>query len=262
MAITRRMSSTTQVTWPYKENRRVYIIIKKPFSMGLVTRLYLIRHAQSEDNVNQVISGHRQTPLTSLGHKQARSLSWRIQWVPIDVLVSSDLPRAVQTVDYLRSVLGKKKCVYDARLREQSLGEHEGMEYGSEWMSRGSQGIDFTPVGGESESTQREKIRECLYDLFDNYSGRRVAIVTHNDVLKYAVPWLTGTEHTARPHRNTALSVLDINWIGHGTIHMLADTRHLQWSHIQATFRGWYEATHLFPHSGIRGAFRAMKQIE
>lgn len=37
----------------------------------LMTTIYLARHGQDEDNLNGVLNGHRNQPLTGLGKQQA-----------------------------------------------------------------------------------------------------------------------------------------------------------------------------------------------
>jgi probable phosphoglycerate mutase len=75
---------------------------------GLVERLILARHAESEYNVQGLISAdpssHR-SPLTSRGMQQARSLADRLARDGIDLCVTSGTLRAVQTAEIVASAL-------------------------------------------------------------------------------------------------------------------------------------------------------------
>ena len=61
--------------------------------------ILFIRHGQTDANRDGIVQGHQPTPLNDLGHRQALMLARRLQsYSPaIEVLVSSDLLRAVQT---------------------------------------------------------------------------------------------------------------------------------------------------------------------
>ena len=83
-------------------------------------QIYLIRHAQSEDNVVEVDLSRRMTRaefnaflrhapesrLTALGEEQARRLTQRLAQVPITQLYTSPLPRALATAQVLAAGRG------------------------------------------------------------------------------------------------------------------------------------------------------------
>lgn len=75
---------------------------------GQVKRLIVARHAESEYNVQALISAdpssHR-SPLTSLGIQQSRSLADRLAGDEIDLCVASGTLRAVQTADIVATAL-------------------------------------------------------------------------------------------------------------------------------------------------------------
>ena len=61
--------------------------------------LFIARHGQNEDNVNGILNGHRDLPLTELGRQQARQLAVEIgrAGMAIDVVLASPLSRALET---------------------------------------------------------------------------------------------------------------------------------------------------------------------
>ena len=61
------------------------------------TRLLLIRHGETVDNVNKIMQGQTPGKLTPNGVEQARELAMRLKQEHIDAFVSSDLKRAVDT---------------------------------------------------------------------------------------------------------------------------------------------------------------------
>ena len=56
-----------------------------------MTTLYLVRHGETVDNVNQIMQGQTQGELNENGIRQARQVSeeWKDQ--PLDAVIASDL---------------------------------------------------------------------------------------------------------------------------------------------------------------------------
>ena len=61
-------------------------------------RLLLVRHGETVDNVNRIMQGQTQGRLTLNGIEQARELGRQLRCEHIDVFLSSDLARAVETL--------------------------------------------------------------------------------------------------------------------------------------------------------------------
>ena len=93
------------------------------------SRVVAIRHAQSLHHVNGLTGGWTDTPLTELGHAQARRLAERLAR-ELDggpaTLYTSDLLRAAETAAHIAEALGVEAIV-DARLREHNNGEAANM---------------------------------------------------------------------------------------------------------------------------------------
>lgn len=70
--------------------------------------LYIARHGQNEDNLNGILNGHRDLPLTALGRQQAYDLAKGIGEIDLtfDVVYSSPLVRALETAQIVCNVLG------------------------------------------------------------------------------------------------------------------------------------------------------------
>jgi len=72
---------------------------KKENYIYMTTKLLLIRHGESEDNVQRKISGFSNVNLTKKGIWQAKRLAYRLKDVPVDIVYCSDLKRAIHTAD-------------------------------------------------------------------------------------------------------------------------------------------------------------------
>src|SRR4051812_17967585 len=93
--------------------------------------ILLLRHGQTDANATGVIQGHGPNPLNALGVEQARRLAARVRPVEPrpEVLVSSDLPRAMRTAEPVSAALGLPVHP-DRAWRERGLGELEGQKIG------------------------------------------------------------------------------------------------------------------------------------
>lgn len=90
-----------------------------------MTKLYLIRHGQTVDNLNQIMQGQTQGELTDEGVRQAQELASQFADTLIDVFVSSDLKRSVDTCRIIADPRGKD-VVQTPLLRERDWGSFTG----------------------------------------------------------------------------------------------------------------------------------------
>ena len=73
-------------------------------------KIYLARHGQDEDNLNGILNGHRNKPLTSIGLNQAEALAGMIKEnnIHFDVIYSSPLRRAFKTAEIISYISGSQ----------------------------------------------------------------------------------------------------------------------------------------------------------
>ena len=64
---------------------------------GNMTILYLVRHGETVDNVNQIMQGQTQGQLTENGIRQAQEVRDRLASEEFSAIISSDLKRSVDT---------------------------------------------------------------------------------------------------------------------------------------------------------------------
>jgi broad specificity phosphatase PhoE len=88
-------------------------------------RLILLRHGQTDYNVDGRMQGHIDSYLTDAGHEQAAEAAPVLASLAPDRLVSSDLRRAVDTAEVVGAACGLP-VKFDPRLRETHLGLWQG----------------------------------------------------------------------------------------------------------------------------------------
>lgn len=150
-----------------------------------MTTLILIRHGETEWNIEGRYTGQSDIPLNARGFKQAQSLAQNLRAEPINAIYSSDLLRARQTAEPLRA--GTDIPLHlDKRLREIHQGEWEGLHfdeirtrYRQAWERRKKQPLDVAPPGGETVGQVRQRVLEASRDILARYPSDHVAIISH-----------------------------------------------------------------------------------
>lgn len=152
---------------------------------------YYVRHGQTVWNVENKICGSTDSPLTELGHAQARALGEKIaaQKLRIDEIRCSPLSRARDTALEISKIIGVPVTV-EPRLMEQNFGKWEGTPRdGADFLSeKANFARDFE--GGES------MLRLCqrIYNLLDEITadpGRVVLLVAHNGISRAVQSYFT-----------------------------------------------------------------------
>ena len=90
-----------------------------------MTTIFLVRHGETVDNARQIMQGQTQGCLNEQGRAQAEAVAQRMAKESIDVVVSSDLRRAVQTAEIIAQPHGLS-VVTTPLLRERDWGSFTG----------------------------------------------------------------------------------------------------------------------------------------
>ena len=83
--------------------------------------IYLVRHGETDYNVEKISQGWRQIPINKKGVEQAETVAITLEKRSYDYFYCSDLLRAQMTADIINKKLNMP-IVYDDRLRERSSG--------------------------------------------------------------------------------------------------------------------------------------------
>jgi len=68
--------------------------------------IYFVRHGQSESNAEKILRGP-ETPLTEKGREQAKLLGERFKTIPVDIIITSTFPRAIETGEIVARETGR-----------------------------------------------------------------------------------------------------------------------------------------------------------
>lgn len=151
-------------------------------------QVLLVRHGQTASNAHGVLQGHLPIPLNDLGRRQAAAVAEGLSRhrPEVEALVTSDLPRAVQTAEPIGRVLGLTATA-DTRWRERSFGSMEGQQVGDAELWRAAAGT-LNPPGAEPLEAMAARVEAALVDLAQQQARRScVAVVTHGGVVRMAL---------------------------------------------------------------------------
>lgn len=155
-----------------------------------MTKLYLIRHGESEWNHQKKVQGQQDTLLTEKGKLQAKKTAIRLLNENIDVIYSSDLKRAKKTAEIIGNVLNLNitplKC-----LREIYFGSWEGQsfellnsKYEKEHKLWLMEPHKFNKEGAENLHQLQERAMLGINKILNVDIGKNILIVSHGATLK------------------------------------------------------------------------------
>jgi len=147
--------------------------------------LILVRHGQTDWNIERRFQGHTDIPLNKVGIDQARALAAAMNGKPIATVYSSDLSRAVQTASILAENRGAA-IMFDQRLREIYMGAWEGRTWmdvktnlPNEIKELRSNPVFSRAEGGESLAELADRLRDFADDMAKTFAGKTVLVVSH-----------------------------------------------------------------------------------
>jgi len=163
-----------------------------------ITTFGLLRHGQTEWNVQKRIQGQQDSSLTEEGVVQARKWGKFLQVQGWTKILASDLGRARETVGHIQTFFDIPS-IFNRLLREQDWGIWTGHtivelenEHGKYLAEQIQKGWDFCPPGGESRNAVYYRTRRALLEAAKYWSGEKVLVVCHEGVLKALVYKLSG----------------------------------------------------------------------
>jgi broad specificity phosphatase PhoE len=160
-------------------------------------KLVIVRHGETESNVQHKVMGQLDSPLTFKGIQQAKAIADRLRRLKFTSIYSSDLGRAVQTANIIAETCGKQ-IIFDAELREWNMGIFEGLTVSEMHEKFPQERQDYEQIGDEYIIPKGESLTQCrargfriLNEIAERHSNENldktgdetVVVVTHGCVL-------------------------------------------------------------------------------
>ncbi|MGH2574485.1 MAG: 2,3-bisphosphoglycerate-dependent phosphoglycerate mutase [Ignavibacteria bacterium] len=160
--------------------------------------LVLIRHGQSQWNLENRFTGWIDIPLSHLGEEEARKAGEKIKGMKFDKVFTSVLKRAIQTYEIAAEIAGLNHLPLekDKALNERMYGDLQGLnkdemreKFGAEKVHIWRRSYDIAPPNGESLKDTAERVLPYYHSKIEPElkSGKNILIVAHGNSLRALV---------------------------------------------------------------------------
>jgi 2,3-bisphosphoglycerate-dependent phosphoglycerate mutase len=159
-----------------------------------MSTLILLRHGQSQWNLENRFTGDEDIELTTAGEQEAKNAGSLLKSFTIDIAFTSALKRAIHTLNIVMAEIGRTVPEYNSpALNERNYGELQGLnkaetieKYGAEKVLLWRRSFGTRPPGGESlKDTFDRVIPYYEKDIMPSLSeGKSVLIVAHGNSLR------------------------------------------------------------------------------
>lgn len=202
---------------------------------SISTRICIVRHGETDWNVEKRIQGHTDVPLNATGRAQALAMAYNASHHQFSVLYSSDLGRAMETA----LALGQREG-----LEVRSLPQLRERHYGIFQGITAAEGAELYPAAyrhyiardptydfetGESLLGFAARVWEGLDWMVRHHAGETLCAVSHGGVLDILYRQATG--RPLETPRDFVIPNCALNWFrfdAHGWhLEQWADRHHL-----------------------------------
>ena len=146
--------------------------------------IYIIRHGQTDWNIEHRTQGQTDIVLNTNGIKQAELITQKIANLKIDSIISSDLKRAYMTAQIINKKFNKT-IETDKRLREFSFGTLEGITRDKitqeTWEKFNENPKQFN---AETKEEIFNRIKSFIKDMKSEIKNKKVLVVTHGGPIR------------------------------------------------------------------------------
>ena len=158
----------------------------------MTSKLALVRHGQTDWNLEGRLQGRTDIPLNDTGRAQARALGKSLRGAGWDVVLASPLGRAQETATLIAAELGAQTGAAVPELTERAFGPMEGLI-----MAEVSE-AEAAKMLSELETREAILIRAlpALLSLSQQHAGRNLMVVSHGATMRNVRDALAGHKIT------------------------------------------------------------------
>lgn len=156
----------------------------------MTTSVLLVRHGQTESNINGFYMGWSDEDLNKTGVEQVRRLSARLSSLPIDSVYASPLQRVKNSASILAEPHGLAIKALEG-LIEVKVGKWQGLHrdeikrgWPELWHQWQTDPTDCVLPGGESFKQVVQRVIPAFEEIVGSNAGKQLLVVTHEIVVK------------------------------------------------------------------------------
>ena len=170
-----------------------------------MTLIGLVRHGQTDWNLNNIFQGASDVPLNATGIEQAHHALDFSPALPWDFVMSSPLIRARRTAEIIAADHNLRFTGVHEGFREVDFGWAEGKPTAEAYEAYPQR--DFP--GRESIDAVLERACAALRDVSSQHPDGRILVVAHGTLIRYLVSAVAERAFTSLP--NTSLTMLEVS---------------------------------------------------
>jgi uncharacterized phosphatase len=175
----------------------------------VVTRFAIVRHGQTDWNLQRRIQGSTDIPLNALGRVQAAETGLTLRGSAWAGVVTSPLMRANETAQIIAGELDTAVPQVIPELTERHHGQIEGLTF-TERQARFPDGA--VVPGLESRQAVLDRVLPALQRLAEAYPGKELVVVCHGGVIGTLIRHATNGEHPVPGETIPNGSVSEFRW--------------------------------------------------
>lgn len=184
-----------------------------------MTRLILVRHAITNDNIDGNLSGHIDSQISELGQVQILKLREFLKDEKIDVIYTTTSSRTKLTVEDLANIRNLKihQC---EEFKEINFGDFEGVSfdiikknYLEEFNKMIELGYEYRYPNGESLIDSYNRVCKQIDNIISMNKNESILICAHAGTIRNIISYLIGRTHEYHWNfkiDNASISIIDI----------------------------------------------------
>lgn len=146
-------------------------------------KLYVIRHGETDVNLENKINALNDDDLNETGIQQAKELAKKVQKIDYDFIIASPLKRTKHTASLLNAK--NKEIKIDNRLIERDAGQFTKKSLNEidndDWWSINPK-CDY--LDAEKVEAVIKRVYNFLNEIISRYSDKNIILVTHGGISK------------------------------------------------------------------------------
>lgn len=146
-------------------------------------KLYVVRHGQTDGNVNKIMDGVRDIDLNDNGKEQAKTTRNNLKDIDFDLIICSPLLRTKHTMEIIN--INNYPILLDKRIIERDCGEFTGLPFDS--LDRDLYwNYNDTTIYEKAESMEHlfNRVYKFLDEIKEIYKDKTILLVTHEGITK------------------------------------------------------------------------------
>lgn len=155
-------------------------------------KLFVLRHGETEENIDKIMQGKMDTILNDIGRKQCEKVKNKAKKAQIDLIVSSPLKRTIETAKIAAPGV---EIIIDDRLISRNHGEFQGKKRTDINL------YDYWNIKQNNKYKEAESVMELynrvislIIDLKKEHSKQHILLVTHSGICRILYYYFNGID--------------------------------------------------------------------